>query len=121
MTKGHKFILGIVTFLPFILTVLYFGTIVLLVRDALAYRDEDMPFPIVGDMLWLVVTALSAGLLSLGLMVYYIIHVIHNPLAEGSEKLVWVLLFVLASVIAFPIYWYLRIWKREEIVTMSAT
>lgn len=121
MTKGNKIILGIVTLLPFLMMVLYFSTIVLLVRDALVYRDEDMPFPIVGDVLWLVVTALAAGLLGFGLMVYYIIHAIHNPQVDNSEKIVWVILFVLASVIAFPIYWYLRIWKREEIITMSAT
>ncbi len=84
MTKGHKIILGIFTFLPFILMVLYFGTIVLLVRDALVYRDEDMPFPIVGDVLWLVIMALLAGLLSFGLMIYYIIHAINNPQRLGA-------------------------------------
>jgi hypothetical protein len=121
MTKGHKIILGIFTFLPFILMVLYFGTIVLLVRDALVYRDEDMPFPIVGDVLWLVIMALLAGLLSFGLMIYYIIHAINNPQVDNNEKIVWVLLFVLVNVVSFPIYWYMRIWKRQEIVTMSAT
>ena len=114
MTKGHKIILGIFTFLPFILLVLYFGTIVLLVRDALVYRDEDMPFPIVGDVLWLVIMALLAGLLSFGLMIYYIIHAINNPQVDNNEKIVWVLLFVLVNVVSFPIYWYMRIWKRQE-------
>lgn len=121
MTKGHKIILGIFTFLPFVLLVLYFGTIVLLVRDALVFRDEDMPFPIVGDVLWLVIMALMAGLLSFGLMVYYIIHAINNPQMDNNEKIVWVLLFVLVNVVSFPIYWYMKIWKRHEIVTMSAT
>jgi hypothetical protein len=121
MTKGNKIILGIVTLLPFLAMVLYFGTIVLLVRDAMIYSDEDMPFPIVGDVLWLVITALAAGLLSFGLMIYYIIHAIQNPQVITNEKIIWVILFVTVSVIAFPIYWYLRIWKRHEIVTMSAT
>jgi hypothetical protein len=37
MTKGNKIILGIVTMLPFLAMVLYFSTIVLLVRDAISH------------------------------------------------------------------------------------
>jgi hypothetical protein len=121
MTKGQKNILGIFTFLPAILMIVYFTTIIFLVRDALIYKDEDMPFPILGDVLWLVILALIMGLLSFGLMVYYIIHAINNPQIDQNEKIIWVLLFVLASVVSFPIYWYMRIFKRHEIVTMSAT
>jgi hypothetical protein len=121
MTKGHKIILGIFTIIPFILLLFYFGTLILLLRDAAIYKDEDMPFPIVGDVLWLVVIALLAGLLSFGLMIYYVIHAINNPQVDNQEKILWVLMFVVTHVIAFPIYWYLRIWKRQEIVTMSAT
>ncbi len=121
MTKGQKNILGIFTFLPAVLMMVYFAAIVLLIKDALLYKDEDMPFPIVGDVLWLVIVALLMGVLSFGLMVYYIIHAINNPQIDNNEKIIWVLLFVLASVVSFPIYWYMRILKRHEIVTMSAT
>jgi len=121
MTKGHKNILGIFTFLPVILMLIYLAAIVVLVRDALVFKDEDMPFPILGDVLWLVIVALIMGLLSFGLMVYYIIHAINNPQIDNNEKIIWVLLFVIVSVFSFPIYWYLRILKRHEIVTMSAT
>jgi len=121
MTKGHKNILGIFTFLPVVMMLVYFAAIVLLIRDALVFKDEDMPFPILGDVLWLVLLALLMGLLSFGLMVYYIIHAINNPQIDNNEKIIWVLLFVLASLVSFPIYWYMRIFKRHEIVTMSAT
>jgi NADH:ubiquinone oxidoreductase subunit 6 (subunit J) len=121
MTKGQKNILGIFTFLPAILMLIYFVAIIVLIRDALVFKDEDMPFPILGDVLWLVILALLMGLLSFGLMVYYIIHAINNPQIDNNEKIIWVLLFVLASVVSFPIYWYMRIFKRHEIITMSAT
>jgi drug/metabolite transporter (DMT)-like permease len=121
MTKGHKNILGIFTFLPAVLTLVYFAAIILLIRDALVFKDEDMPFPILGDVLWLVILALLMGLLSFGLMFYYIIHAINNPQIDTNEKIIWVLLFILASVVSFPFYWYMRIYKRHEIVTMSAT
>lgn len=121
MTNGHKNILGIFTFLPVILLMIYLAAILVLVRDALVFKDEDMPFPILGDMLWLIILALILGLLSFGLMVYYIIHAINNTQIDNNEKIIWVLLFVIVNVVSFPIYWYLRILKRNEIVTMSAT
>jgi hypothetical protein len=121
MTKGHKNILGIFTFLPALLMLVYFAAIILLIKDALIYKDEDMPFPILGDVLWLVIIALLLGVLSFGLMIYYIIHAINNTQIDNIEKIIWVLLFVLASVVSFPIYWYIRIFKRHEVVTMSAT
>jgi hypothetical protein len=121
MTKGQKNILGIFTFLPVVLMMVYFTAIIFLIRDAMVFKDEDMPFPILGDVLWLVIIGLLMGLLSFGLMVYYIIHAINNPQIDNNEKIIWVLLFVLVSVVSFPIYWYMRIFKRNEIVTMSAT
>lgn len=121
MTKGHKNILGIFTFLPVFLFVIYISVIFFMIRDAMVFMDEDMPFPIVGDVLWLVIMALLMGLLSFGLMIYYIIHAINNPQIDNNEKILWVLLFVLTNIISYPIYWYMRIWKRHEIVTMSAT
>lgn len=121
MTKGQKNILGIFTFLPVVLMMVYFIAILFLIRDAMVFKDEDMPFPILGDVLWLVIIGLLMGLLSFGLMVYYIIHAINNTQIDNNEKIIWVLLFVLVSLVSFPIYWYMRIFKRNEIVTMSAT
>jgi hypothetical protein len=51
------------------------------------------------------------GLLSLGLLIFYIVHVASNKEIQPVERLMWVLLFIFIGVIAFPIYWLLRIWN----------
>ncbi len=121
MTKGDKIILGIFTFLPFLLLCIYFFTIIVLVRDAVLSETVNMPFPVFGDVLGVVITALALGLLSFGLLVYYLIHAINNQEIDTNERLLWVVLFVLASIASFPIYWYMRIWKRNEMLTMAAS
>jgi Phospholipase_D-nuclease N-terminal len=121
MTRGSKITLGILTFLPFVLMFVYFFSIGFLVRDAILHQDESSPFPILADVFWLVIVALVMGLLCFGLLIYYIIHVINNKFIESNEKLLWVLVFLFASIVGFPIYWYMRIWKGPEVITMSAT
>ena len=58
-------------------------------------------------------------LLSLGSMVYYIVHAAYNPnLKENNLLLVWVLLFIFASGVGQLIYWIVEILtKREEDLT----
>jgi hypothetical protein len=53
---------------------------------------------------------------SLGLLIYYLIHAINNKQIDSTERLIWVLVFIFAGTIGFPIYWYLRIWKEPDLV-----
>ena len=49
-------------------------------------------------------------LLSIGLLIFYIVHAVNNKKLESNERIIWVLLFVFVPTIAFMIYWVLRIW-----------
>jgi hypothetical protein len=54
-------------------------------------------------------------------LVYYIILVV-NSKANTDEKSLWIILFLLGNVLAFPVYWYMRIWKEPmDHLEMSAT
>jgi hypothetical protein len=121
MTKGNKIILGIFTFLPFLILMFYFLGAGILLKNAIIKNPNDDFIPIIGDIIWVVSSALFLGLLSFGLLIYYIVHAINNREIDSNERLLWVLVFVLGSIAGFPIYWYLRIWKRHEVLTMSAT
>jgi asparagine N-glycosylation enzyme membrane subunit Stt3 len=111
--------LGIFTFLPFVLLLTYLFSIAFLVKDAILHQDDSMPFPILADVFFMVIVALIMGLLSLGLLFYYIIHAINNTHLETNEKLIWVLVFVFASIAGFPLYWYMRIWKGPDANSIS--
>jgi hypothetical protein len=70
-------------------------------------------------MFWLFLVMLAMGILSFGLLIYYIIHVM-NSKTDSNEKLLWVLLFFVGNIMAFPVYWYFRIWKQPADNLMSA-
>jgi len=107
MERGSRIWLGIFTFLPIILLFIYLGLFAVAVKDILLYNDEISVMADVGLALLLM---LAIGILAFGLFIYYVIHVI-NCKADGNEKLLWIILFFVGNIFAFPVYWYLRIWK----------
>jgi hypothetical protein len=49
--------------------------------------------------------------LSAGLLIYFIIHVINNKTIDSTERIIRILVFIFAGMVGFPVYWYMRIWK----------
>ena len=121
MTKSSRVWLGILTFLPIVLLFAYMFSIAFLVRDAIRYGDDSMPLPVLSNVFWMVIIALTLGLLSFGLLVYYSIHAINNKKIDSNEKVIWVLVFVVGTIVAFPIYYFMRIVSEPEHLSMSAT
>ena len=121
MTKSSRVWLGILTFLPIVLLFAYMFSVAFIVRDAIRYGDEDLPLPVLSGVFWMVIIALMLGLLSFGLMIYYIIHVVNNKKIDNNERIIWILVFLVGSIITFPVYYFMRIVKEPEHLSMSAT
>ena len=45
------------------------------------------------------------------LKIYYIIQVVNNQALDSTERIIWILVFIFAGMIGYPVYWYMRIWK----------
>ena len=117
MTKPAKIFLGIITFLP-----LVFG-ICCLVYYLLAIRDMIMLMPVSPDDSRrfaqsyishifsgpLVTFAILSFVTHIGLMIYYIVHVVTYKVKTEGEKVMWILLFVFIGTIAFIIYFFMRV------------
>lgn len=77
------------------------------------FSHQDDPEAINGFMMQHMSTLIGAGfllfILTVGALVYFIIHVVNNKNVEGTERIIWILVFVFAGVIAFPVYWIIRI------------
>ena len=55
-------------------------------------------------------------LLSLGSLVFYIVHAAQNPnLRQNNLLLIWILLFVFASGLGQLIYWIVEILNKKEV------
>lgn|SRR5574338_165546 len=124
MSKSSKIILGILSFLPFVFLLGYFVWFIGLFIHMMgaagsgnAYPGE-MPDHFLGNMIWMIILMALMAIFTFGLFIYYVVHVVNNKTIDSSERLVWILVFIFANMMGFPIYWYMRIW-RETPVTGS--
>ena len=121
MSKASKNTLGILTFLPYALLAVYFFSMTFLLKDAVPQQFGKIPFPLMTDVVWMLFILLLAGLLGFGLLIYYIVHVVNNTHMDRNEKMIWVILMILLSGVFCPVYWYMKILKTHDTLTMSAT
>jgi Phospholipase_D-nuclease N-terminal len=114
MSKSGKLLVGILSLLPLILIAAYlitfFSFFLTIIRYA--HHEEMLQQLIFARIGWIIGIALLMGITSLGLLIYFIIHVVSNKVIDSTERIVWVLIFIFAGLVGFPIYWYMRIWKE---------
>ena len=112
MKRSHKIWLLILTILPLlIIPIMVFWIIAGGIQmDNMANPEQRVPFFVGGIVLW----AILIGLISLGVWVYYLVHVINNKQIDDTERLIWVLLFIFVSLISHLVYFFLRIWNEPE-------
>ncbi|MFD0862317.1 hypothetical protein ACFQ1M_08845 [Sungkyunkwania multivorans] len=77
---------------------------------------DGPPMEFFGGLAFFIVMIFLMVFISLGSLVFYIVHAVKNPnLKEHNLLLVWILLFVFASGIGQLIYWFVEIiGKRNE-------
>ena len=53
------------------------------------------------------------GILSIGLLIFFIMHLLRHKALDSTERIIWILVFLFAGIIGYPIYWYMRVWKDD--------
>ncbi len=117
MSKNKKIVLGILTFLPIVLLVLYFiffGFFFMEIFQSAQNNTEPNSQFMIGNfiVLFLLITVLVIS--ALGMMIYYIIDISNNKTLDSNNRLIWILLLVFGGFIANAIYWYLYVWKETD-------
>jgi uncharacterized membrane protein len=114
MSKNIKIVVGLLTLLPIVGVIFYlwfffrmFTSIVTNAGapDTIAMGDNFASF---FSMLLFIMA------LNIGLLIFYIVHVVKNKALTSDERLMWILLFIFISFISFGIYWALKIWGEGD-------
>lgn len=116
MSRNSKILLGIVSFLPLVTLIAYlisFFTFFMRFMPAMAEQQKP-PAEFFRYMLIIIISAIVMALISIGLLVYFLIHSINNPAVNKDERIMWILLFIFVGMISMPIYWYMRVWDVPE-------
>ncbi len=113
MSKSYKTWTGIIGIIPFLLFIVYMGWFFSSFADIMvtAMNQERAPAEaeFVKSMMSMILLAIGMGMSALAALIIYIINAANNKSIESGEKIVWILLFIFAGMIAFPVYWFLRI------------
>ena len=75
------------------------------------HEEDVLPAMLAERIAGMVAAIILLAVCSLFLLVYFIVHSINNKTIDSTERIVWVLIFIFAGMIGFPVYWYMRIWK----------
>jgi hypothetical protein len=114
MSKSSKLMLGVLSFLPFILVCIIIAMVINLFPQVFEWaNDEPDPHTVFTTFSPIFFTGLITALVSLALLVIFIVHLVKNPKLEPGERLVWILIFLFVGMIGYPLYWYLRVWNED--------
>jgi len=69
----------------------------------------------------LILIGMLMAVTGIAALIFFLIHAINNKSIDSNERLVWILVFLFASVFSFPIYWYMRIFKGTSGSTPPVT
>lgn len=115
LNHTQKVILGIFTFLPFVLFPLLLWQLFQSLGSVIFFHEtepdpSEIVMPIVSFVFPIILLTVSA----MALMIFYVIHVVMNKSIEASEQILWILLFIFFGVLVFPAYWLIRIWNKPN-------
>ena len=78
-------------------------------------RSDGPPMALFGGLGFFFLMIFLVIVISLGSLVFYIVHATKNPnLKENNLLLVWILLFIFANGIGQLIYWIVEILSKKE-------
>ncbi len=114
MSRSSKSIIGLLSFFPLIIAAVSIILVINLIPQFIEW-DNHMPDhqTVLSTLCTLIIAALISCLISLGLLIYFLIHMLNNKKLDSGEKVVWILAFLFVGVVGYPVYWYMRIWNEE--------
>lgn len=118
MTRSKKIFIGLLAFLPLIASavfLIFFFTSFFPEIVKMDHEHGDVPPEFFfSHMMGFIAWVIALVFVQLGLMIYFIIHAMNNNRVKNEERIIWVLVFIFASTIGFPVYWGIRIWPEEK-------
>ena len=119
MNRSKKIWIGFLSFLPLLLGIgaliyMFAGFLPAMIRLEEEGGADTMPLSVLSQMMPFILLILISALLHIGLLIYFIIHAVNNKQVKQEERIIWVLVFIFVSSIAFPVYWAIRIWPDQK-------
>ena len=119
MSTAKKIWLGILTFLPLFLFILYFVMFFVFFLGNIGHMEDshhrdDFPIHMFASLFWIFMIIILASLLSIGIMIYYIIHANNNKANDNTKKIMWTIILIFTSTIGSIVYYFVEILPSKK-------
>lgn len=122
MKSSTKFWLAIFTFLPLVLMLFCFGFIITIFFEnieELQYNHNQFPIAFLHSFFWFILLIILMAIASLGVKIYYIVHVNNTPENDTNKKVMWTLILIFLGSIASIVYYFIEITPLKPIEEQS--
>ncbi len=121
MSIANKIWLGILTFLPFVLFVTYlvlFFTLFLgSIHQLEQSHHDEFPIHFIRDLFIVFIPLIIAGIISLIITIYYIVHANSNIKNDTAKKIMWTIILIFVSCIGCIVYYFVEILPSDKQVS----
>jgi hypothetical protein len=115
MKKPAKIALAVVSVWPFIWIIIFF----IVIFGSMFFLSSTPKSGGEGHGMPLVIMLFFAGhfltmLLMFGLTAFYIVYLFRTDRIVQDKKALWAVVLFMGNILAFPVFWYLYIWKEPQ-------
>lgn len=107
LSRPMALLLGLLSAWPFVYFVGFMAAM------AVTLTSSGGPFGDPSSFGVIFVLHLLTTVLSMGLLVFYVTHAFKTPRIAQDQRVLWLLVLFMGNMLAFPIYWYLHVWRRD--------
>lgn len=112
MKSSTKFWLSIFTFLPLVLLVVFFVFFLTVFFENIVELEQnqgEFPVAFFYSLIWFMLLIVFIGIVSLGIKIYYIIHIINNSENDTNKKVIWTLILIFTGIVGSIVYYFIEI------------
>jgi len=116
MSRSSKLFIGILSFLPIVLLLVFLFMIFSMFPTFIEWGNNNhdpAPQEVFSAFAPLFFLGFCMAILSIGLLIFFIMHLLRHKAMDSTERIIWILVFLFAGIVGYPIYWYMRVWKNE--------
>ena len=113
MSTSSKIWLGIFTFLPIVLFIVYLTLFFTLFLGSIHELDQshhdEFPIKFIRDIFIVFIPLIVSGIISLIITIYYIVHANNNVNNDTAKKIMWTIILIFVSCIGSIVYYFVEI------------
>lgn len=118
MKSSTKFWLALFTFSPIVLLILFFVLFFSFFLENMIELDNnngEFPIEFIQSIFWLIGLLIIAGISSLAIKIYYIVHTNTNANNNTNKKVIWTLILFFMGSIGAIVYYFIEITPTKAI------